>query len=157
MAASTTTIVSELSKALNLDKMMGGSLANPYYVFRLKEKLALLEILGKQYDTANDSIPVGGNFYASQSGLTISARFNGVHRGGSYDGMIYYLVQIAVGGGIDMAVHNALLEVSKRLLSKYTYQSHMGEAMVLETSGTNWSSMLLSAPNNSTSVNTISC
>lgn len=157
MATSTTAIVSKLSKALRLDNMLCGSLTNPYFVFTLQEKLRLLETLGKQYNTTNDSILVGGSFYASQSGLAISTRFNGVHRGGSYEGSMYYLVQIAVGGGIDMAAHNALLEVAKRLLSKYSYQSHMGEAKVLETSGANWSSVLLTAPNNSTGVNTISC
>ena len=146
-------IVHQISQKVGIDKISGGSLSNPSTVKELKRALLKLRDAAEKFRTEDKSIPAGGfsgansaTMRSSQSGTPIRLEFNDVHRGGYYAGSTPFLVQIQVGGGLDYNLSKALREVGKKLLSKYTYETDWGKSSVRETEGTNWTSVMLTAP-----------
>ena len=146
-------MVHQISQKIGLGKIAGGSLSNPSTVKELKRALLKLRDASEKFRVADKSTPAGGfsgansaTMTSSQSGTPIRLEFNDVHRGGYYAGSTPFLVQIQVGGGLDYNLRKALLEVGKNLLKKFTYETDWGKSSVRDTDGTNWSSVMLTAP-----------
>lgn len=153
--------VYNLSKEIGIDKVKGGDLNSIKVINELKESLMKLKEIGNNFSVKDSSVPAGGfsgansfSMRSSQSGTAINILYNDVHRGGYYEGSIAFLVQIQVGGAIPIETRKVLLEVSKQLLSKFNYETPLGKSRITQTDGTNWSSVMLTAPssNNSYSV-----
>ena len=151
-----------LKKKLGFNKIKGGSLSNRSVA---NELLASLENLKKhsiEFKVASKSVGAGGfsgansfTMRSSMSGEPITLSFNSVHRAGYYDFDKYYIVQVQVGGALDYELKKILIDYSKELLSKFTLESDLGKSYTTTTSGTNWSSAMLVAPNNGKSYTTL--
>lgn len=147
-----------ISNALKLNKIKGGSLTNPQMthwnmpvINELSKALETLTEIGEQYDTEDAKMPAGAHSFSSRSGKAISIHFNDVHRGDYYAGSTSFIIQIQVGGNLPYEKRRALLEVSKQLLSKYSFSSNLGNSRISDTDGTNWSSIMLTAPSKDSS------
>lgn len=151
-----------LKKKLGFNKIKGGSLSNRSVA---NELLASLENLKKhsiEFKVASKSVGAGGfsgansfTMRSSMSGEPITLSFNNVHRGDYWNGDKYYIVQVQVGGALDYELKKILIDYSKELLSKFTLESDLGKSYTTTTSGTNWSSAMLVAPNNGKSYTTL--
>lgn len=136
-----------------LGNIKGGDLNSLKVINELKKVLTKLKEIGNEFSTKDSSVPAGGfsgansfTMRSSQSGKAINLSFNSVHRGGYYSFDKPYLVQIQIGGALDLDKKRALIEVSKELLSKFNFESDLGKSHVQETDGTNWLSVMLTAP-----------
>ena len=154
-AESENELVHNFLQDINFKKIKGGNLADKKVQEELKNNLKLLRDVAEKYREQDSSVPAGGfsganssTMRSSRSGTPISWEFNGTHRGGYYSGSTPFLVQIKVGGGLDYKVNSALVKVASNLLSKFNFESDLGSSRVTTTSGTNWSSAMLTAPSN---------
>ena len=146
-------LIHNFEEEMKLKKVKGGDLSQKKVQDELKNYLKLLRDIAEKYRQQDSSVPAGGfaganssTMRSSQSGTPISWAFNGIHRAGHYGFDRAFLVQIKVGGALDYKTNSALVEVAKRFLSKYQFTSDLGTSGVSTTSGTNWSSAMLTAP-----------
>ena len=140
-------------KKIKLHKVIGGDLKS--FIVR-KEFSKLLNLLEKEssiFKTENNSIPAGGfsganssTMFSMRSGSPISLSFNDCHRGGTYGFDRIYNVQIRIGGALPYENIRILSDVSKKLLSKFSYETVLGKSRIDTTDGTNWSSVMMIAP-----------
>ena len=155
-------IANNLLFDINFASCKGGSLGNEDTV---QEFMMYMRRLHKQCVKYNvDSNSLGGTYYGgtqlmrSRSGRALLYSINGVHHGGYYAGDTAYLVQAQVGGALELSVSRGILAATKSLFKKYSYYvvvENTGDAAkptreihssIRETDGTNWSSILISAP-----------
>jgi len=144
--------VFNLSKEIGADKAKGGDLKIPKVraqLYAILKKMASVETNVK--DSSVGAAPNSMSFRASQSGTAISIDTNDVYRGGYYDGSTPYILQVKVGGALSYDKQKIVLTVLKSLLSKYTFTTELGSSRVKETDGTNWSSVMLTAPSSGSS------
>jgi hypothetical protein len=141
----------EIIQQLKLEKYKGGDL-NSYIVQKdLYEELSKFQKYCNIKFSEQDK-KIGGTYYgstqmfSSQRGKAITLSFNDIHRGGYYGGSTPYIVQIQVGGSLDSNLKQSLLRVGDYILKKYFFNNEYGNSNVRETSGTNWSSVMLTSP-----------
>lgn len=140
-------LVHNISTSIGLNKIKGGNLGDKKNVSELKSALEKLSKLVSNVDDSSVLSYYGGTKLSSTvSGQALSIVTNGVHRGDYYSGSTPFLIQIKVGGGLDFKTRSVLLDVSKKLLEKFNYESNLGKSRISDTSGTNWSSVMLTAP-----------
>jgi DNA-binding transcriptional ArsR family regulator len=148
--------VFKLSKEIGADKVKGGDLNIPKVRAQLYETLKNLASFEKNVkDSSVAAAPNSMTFRASQSGTAISVDTNNVQRGGYYDGDTPYILQVKVGGALSSEKQRIIMRVLQDLLSKYTFTTELGSSKVKETGGTNWSSVMLTAPRNGNSYSTL--
>jgi hypothetical protein len=140
-----------LSKKLKLNSLRGGSLSDHKTVLELSNALKRWKIIGDEFKVADSSVPAS----SSQSGTAVSIEFNDIYRGNYHAISTPFIVQIKIGGTLTYEKSKALLDVSKLLLSKYSYETELGKSRVTTTDGTNWSLVMLTAPTNGKSYSTI--
>lgn len=145
----------DILKDINFDKIQGGNLNSSPTISELRESLNKLIENTKKYSKKDESVPAGGfhgansmTMRSSQSGTPIKILYNDIHRGGYYEGSTPFLIQIQVGGALDWNIKEGLLRGAKQLLSKFNYETSLGKSYIRETHGTNWSAIMLTAPNN---------
>lgn len=144
-------LVHNLLEELNFKKIKGGNLSELKVQKELKDNIKLLKDIAEKYREQDSSVPAGGfsganssTMSSSRSGQPVLWEFNGSHGNGTDS--IPFLVQIKIGGGLDYKINTALVEVASQFLKKYTFKSDLGTSYVTTTSGTNWSSAILTAP-----------
>ena len=138
---------------LSFEKYIGGAIVFPHIFTELKDILDKFKKETLDLKVPDSSVPAGGfsganssTMRSSRAGTPINISTNGVHRGGYWGFNTNYLIQIQVGGGIQYEIHKALLNVARRILSKCEFSSNLGHAGIKNTDGTNWSSVMLTAP-----------
>ena len=143
--------VHNLLEELNFKKIKGGNLSELKVQKELKDNIKLLKDIAEKYREQDSSVPAGGfsganssTMSSSRSGQPVLWEFNGSHGNGTDS--IPFLVQIRIGGGLDYKINTALVEVASQFLKKYIFKSDLGTSYVTTTSGTNWSSAILTAP-----------
>jgi hypothetical protein len=141
----------EIIQQLKLEKYKGGDL-NSYIVQKdLYEELSKFTKYCNTKFSEQDK-KIGGTYYgstqmfSSKRGRAITLSFNSIHRGGYYEGSTPYIVQIQVGGSLESNLKQSLLRVGNYILKKYFFNNEYGDSKVGETSGTNWSSVMLTSP-----------
>lgn len=147
-----------LEKLLGVNKIKGGDLMKYSVVSELIQFLKKFKSVAEKFqqdDSWVASAPNSSTFRASRSGVPVSFSFNDVHHGGYYAGSTPFLIQVRIGGGIDYDIRQALLDVAQSILSKFTYESEYGKSRLTDTSGTNWSSWMITAPRKGDSYNII--
>lgn len=155
-------VVADISKQLGLGKVKGGDLNSFKVRKELKQSLDKLQQVGNQYNVNSRSVGAGGfsgansaTMTSHQSGNAVTVDYNGTHHGSYYEGNTSFLVQIKVGGALDLNTSKALLQVGRELLDKFDFESNYGQARIKQTSGTAWSSVMLTAPSQNSRRNII--
>jgi len=143
--------VFNLSKKIGANKAMGGNLLN----LNVRNELyKILDNLAKAEPNVSDSsvgaAPNSMSFRASQSGTAISIETNNFFRGGYYSVDKPYLLLVKVGGALPYERESVIIDTLKDLLSKYYYTTSLGTSTIDDTSGTNWSAVMIVAPSNMT-------
>ena len=148
----------EITEEIDLYSADGGSLNNKRVLSELKSYLKKLKVACEKYKTDTKTIKAGGFSGANsgsmstiQSGIPIKIVFNDIHRGGYYQGSFPFLVQIQVGGNIDVNIKMAILDIAEELLSCYEYTGTIDGKEITSNkvsvdSGTAWSGVALLAP-----------
>jgi hypothetical protein len=147
--------IHDISKEVGVDKLKGGEPA-----MRVVELTDALSKLADSFSNVKDSSTGAaagwsGTMRSSVSGQAVSIETNDVHRGGYYEGSTPFLIQVKIGGGLNSKDTKVAKEVAKKILSKYSLKVEgSSETKVRETDGTNWSSVMLTAPSKGDSYNT---
>jgi hypothetical protein len=139
--------VHNISKKIGVDKLKGGNPASN--VIELKNVLTKLSESFKNAESYTTGATAGwsGTMRASVSGQAIKVETNNIHRGGYYEGSTPFLIQIQIGGALSSEERKVASEICKKILSKYEFKvSGFSDTYVRETDGTNWSSVMLTAP-----------
>jgi hypothetical protein len=131
----------------------GGNLSYLNNVNILVDMLYKFKTFANNHSVKDSSIPAGGfsgansmTMRSSQSGTAVSYIFNNVHREGYYGFDRCFILQIQVGGALDYESKKILLDIAKTIIERFNYESDLGESYICDSSGTNWSSMMLVAP-----------
>lgn len=131
----------------------GGDLLDRKNIKQLYDDLESLKKAAERYTTNDSSVGAGGfsganssTMNSMKSGNALSYDFNGTHSGSYYEGNTPYLVQVRSGGALDLKVSTSILNAARKILEKYSYKTELGEAKIYKTNGTNWSSVMLMAP-----------
>jgi hypothetical protein len=151
-------MIHDLSDIIGLEEIDGGDLLKDSVAKELSEVMDNLKNAVKKWEMEDDSIPSAPNsqsFRASRSGTPISVQYNGWHRGGAYGWSGPFLVQIRIGGRLDLTIRQAIRKVSEMILEKYNFSCAWSKTRIDYTSGTNWSAVMMTAPRNDTHYQTI--
>lgn len=144
--------VHDISEKIGIDKLRGGNPGVNIYELDKALKGLASEFSNKADSSTGAAAGWSGTMRSSVSGQAISVDTNDVHRGGYYEGSTPYLIQVKIGGGLDSKDYKVAKEVATRILSKYSLKAdEHSDSYVTTTSGTNWSSVMLTAPRKSDS------
>jgi len=140
-----------LSKEIGANKAKGGNLKTPKVIAELYAILKKLASVEKNVaDSSVGAAPNSMSFRASQSGTAISIETNNIYRGGYYSVDKPFLLMVKVGGALPYEQSKVIRGVLIELLSKYYYTTNIGTSRIYDTSGTNWSAVMIVAPSNMT-------
>lgn len=92
------------------------------------------------------SAPNSTTMKASVSGTAINYSFNDIHRAGYYGFDKPYIINIQIGGGLELELKRAIEIIMVKFLSKYSFESDLGESKIVTDTGTNYNSVMLTAP-----------
>jgi len=148
-------LTASIIKNSGIEDIKGSSLRTDFSApARLLYGLKKLKKVVEKYKVADSSVGAGGfsgansvTMRSSKSGNPFDVEFNSVHHGGYYEGSTPFLVQVKVGGALDSKHREAILKSAEKLLSKFSFEvPGVGKSILSHSSGTNWSSVYLTAP-----------
>ena len=146
-------IYAKLEKAVRSKSLKGGDMDQDNVLAELESALVRCKRAMEEYQKESDSIPAGGfsganssTMSSTRSGFSMNISTNDVHRGGYWGSNTPYLIQIQVGGGQSHEFQRAALKVFNNILNKYFHITDIGKSGMSKSEGTNWSSVMITAP-----------